>query len=63
MSQLSGKQFNETKRIKELMISTSIERCAAFMRITVDSFGNLNPAEIKQAVADAIDSYYSKAER
>lgn len=56
-------QYEKLEKMKSLAISTNIERCGAFMRITVDSFGNLNPTELKQAVTDAIDSYYSKAER
>lgn len=51
------------QQLKKLALSTNIERCGAFLRISVDAFGILNPEEIKQAVADAIDSYYSKAER
>ena len=61
---LSDAQHNTViKRMKKLAVSTKIERCGAFMRISIDAFGNLNPEEIKQAVTDAINAYYSKHER
>lgn len=56
-------QYKALKQMKNLAVSTNIERCGAFLRISIDAYGNLKPEEIKQAVADAINAYYAETER
>lgn len=56
-------QYKALKQMKNLAVSTNIERCGAFLRISIDAYGNLKPEEIKQAVADAINAYYAEGER
>ena len=60
---LGETQYKALKQLKNLAVSTNIERCGAFLRISIDAYGNLIPEEIKQAVADAINAYYAEAER
>ena len=56
-------QYKALKQTKNLAVSTNIERCGAFLRISIDAYGNLKPEEIKQAVVDAINAYYAETER
>ena len=60
---LGETQYKALKQMKNLAVSTNIERCGAFLRISIDAYGNLKPEDIKQAVADAINAYYAEAER
>ena len=60
---LGETQYKALKQLKNLAVSTNIERCGAFLRISIDAYGNLKPEDIKQAVADAINAYYAEAER
>lgn len=53
----SETRYISTKEVEGLTVSTTIERCGAFLRITADSFGALNMEDIKQAVIEAIDAY------
>ena len=61
--QLGETEYTAIKQLKNIAVSTNIARCGAFLRISIDAFGNLNPEQIKQAVAEAIEAYYSKTER